>query len=237
MVATEFTYSNPCCGIYRIYHITSGKTYIGSSSRIYGRWITHRGDLRKGRHHSPALQRAWAKYGEDAFAIEIVEHIADTTLLAERETFYMEQYDCVAPNGYNVSPVGGSTIGLKLGPHSAEHRQKIGLGQKGRKAPQEQRDRQSARLKGRVMSAEWRAKIAATMTGQKRGPLSPEHKAAISAVHKGKKLSQEQLDALRKNATGRPKTPEERAKRSASLRAYHQRRRTLIGAAQLPLDI
>lgn len=238
MVSTEFTYSNPCCGIYRIYHAASGKSYIGSSVRIYGRWITHRGSLRKGEHHSPLLQRAWNKYGEDAFTIEIVEHVHDAALLAERESFYIRQYDACSPKkGYNTAPVGGSTLGLKLGRQSAEHRRKIGLAQIGRKISEEQRKQLSAAAKGRVMSAEWRGKIAAAMTGQKRGPLTDEHKAKISAVHKGKKLSAEQLEALRKSATGRVKTPEETAKRRASITAYHLRRRTLIGANQLSFDL
>jgi group I intron endonuclease len=236
MAAHEFSRLKAVCGIYRIFHVASGKSYIGSSVNIYRRWLAHLGQLRKGAHHSPKLQRAWLKYGQSAFQIEVVERVSDAADLPARETFHIVGHNAFKL-GYNVAPVGGSTLGIKLGPHSDEHRQKIGAAHKGRIWSQHQRDQISKSLKGRVMSAEWCAKIAASMTGRKMAPLTPEHKAIVSAAQKGKTISAEHRQRLSEAHKGRKHSPEFVKKRADALRAYHQRRRTLVGATQLQLDL
>jgi hypothetical protein len=52
-------------GVYRITD-PKGRSYIGSSLRPQRRWVQHRCELRKGRHHSPALQAVANKYGLEA---------------------------------------------------------------------------------------------------------------------------------------------------------------------------
>lgn len=60
-------------GVYSITCLPTGKRYIGSASVSFAdRWKTHRHLLRKGTHHSPYLQNAWNKYGEAAFAFEVI---------------------------------------------------------------------------------------------------------------------------------------------------------------------
>lgn len=56
-------YKNVLCGIYKI-ACPSGSCYIGSSINILYRWCQHRSYLRRGVHHSPRLQAAYAKYGD-----------------------------------------------------------------------------------------------------------------------------------------------------------------------------
>ena len=60
--------------IYVIKNVHSNKLYFGSS--VYGltkRKRTHLTNLRNNKHHSIKLQRAWNKYGEEAFTFELIE--------------------------------------------------------------------------------------------------------------------------------------------------------------------
>lgn len=77
------------CGIYQILCSVSGKSYVGSSRRIYRRWHEHRRNLRKGDHRSPRLQRAWSKHGEAAFAFSVLEECTIDELFA-REQVYLD---------------------------------------------------------------------------------------------------------------------------------------------------
>jgi len=54
-------------GIYAITHHASGKQYVGSSQDVQHRQYAHTSDLRLHRHGSIKLQRAYDKYGTDAF--------------------------------------------------------------------------------------------------------------------------------------------------------------------------
>ena len=59
--------------IYEIQCTVSGKAYVGSWTNPRRRFATHRWMLRTGRHYNPHLQRAWDKYGEEAFDFAVVE--------------------------------------------------------------------------------------------------------------------------------------------------------------------
>lgn len=203
------------CGIYCIRNTVDGKLYIGSSLNIKRRWNGHRSQLRRGVHHSTYLQRAWNLYGAEAFAFEIVELVDEVQLVA-RETFHLQQ----TRPAYNLAPVGGSKRGMKIGPFTQEHRDKIGAAHRGKKLTPEQVDAMSKRLKGRVITPEWRAKLAASMTGKKLAPLTAEHKALVSSVHKGKTISAEHRAALSRAHKGRAQSEETRAKRSATIKAW-----------------
>ena len=56
--------------IYAIVFLATGAMYIGSARCLKRRWRTHRRELRAGIHSNSKLQRAWLKYGADAFAFE-----------------------------------------------------------------------------------------------------------------------------------------------------------------------
>lgn len=59
-------------GVYRIISKIDGRFYIGSSNNCERRFKEHRSDLTLKKHHSPALQNAYNKYGPDAFRFEII---------------------------------------------------------------------------------------------------------------------------------------------------------------------
>ena len=106
-------------GIYTI-ACQDKRQYVGSSANIERRWVHHRDDLRAGKHHSRFLQRAWNKYGADAFTFTVVEEVADHAQLNERERHWIE----------TLKPVF-NTLGVDRGiwRHSAASRKLMTEGQ------------------------------------------------------------------------------------------------------------
>lgn len=99
-------------GIYKIEHIESGKCYVGSAKNVTTRWKLHRQQLKSGKHHSEKLQRAYLKYGQDAFRYSIIEIVPEPGGLIEREQYWIDLLDCIK-KGYNIAPRAGSALGLK----------------------------------------------------------------------------------------------------------------------------
>jgi len=101
-------------GIYTIAS-PSGKRYVGSAVHFGRRWSIHRVQLRKGTHHSKALQRAFNKYGESGLVFRKLFICSKEDLL-----FYEQRtFDVLKPE-YNMCLIAGTTSGIKLGPHSPE---------------------------------------------------------------------------------------------------------------------
>lgn len=77
-------------GIYRIVCTKNGRYYIGSSSNINKRWATHKKQLSDNVHPNVFMQRAWNKYGETSFRIEILEHVSNDMLLSVEQNYLSE---------------------------------------------------------------------------------------------------------------------------------------------------
>lgn len=106
-------------GIYQIKNVLNGHSYIGSTNNFYDRLIQHRSHLRKQKHHSIALQRAYDKYGEYNFEVNILEicsPVRDTLL-------YLEQKYLDLNPEYNISKIAShpSNTGHKM-PQQAKKR-------------------------------------------------------------------------------------------------------------------
>lgn len=123
-------------GVYQIVNELDGKRYIGSSKDIHGRVQHHRSELRRNRHHSPHLQNAYNKYGEDKFyfsILEICENIRDTILFLE------QKYLDLNPE-YNISTNATCPINVL---QTNETKEKRAAKLRGRKRSQEERKRVS----------------------------------------------------------------------------------------------
>ena len=121
--------------MYRWVKIISGESYIGSSVNLGKRFINyynynHLSDPRC----NMLIYRALLKYGYSNFKLEILEYCDQASVL-DRENFYLE---LVKPE-YNILEKAGSSLGYK---HTEETKYKM-----------------SVRAKGRVFSAEHRAKL------------------------------------------------------------------------------
>lgn len=215
------------CGIYRILNSTNGKSYIGSSVDIKMRWRQHICDLRKRRHHSISLQRAWDKYGEQSFEFIVIEEVDDISILFERETSYIAAENTAdGLSGYNQVQFGGSCLGFK---HTQETRLKMSESQK--KIPLEQRLEYCRSWVGRSHTEETKAKMRASYRPRE---YSQEERKAISAVHKGKIISEEHKRIVGAVTAERNKTPEMRQKVSAALkgRKFSDEHRAKLSAAR-----
>jgi group I intron endonuclease len=183
-------------GIYSITHEASGKVYVGSSLNIRRRWNKHRRELRQGAHHSQKLQRAWDKYGADAFVFAVIEETDD---LLPREQHWLDLHDAAGAKGYNVSPIAGLIQAPgKRRPHSEATKAKI---------------RAARATQTAVVSA-----MHAANTGHAR---SPEARAAISAGKKGRTFFDAHRVAIAAARTGTTTSAETRAKQSTALKAHH----------------
>jgi len=81
-------YKNRTCGIYKI-TTPNGSVYVGSSTRIEGRWSDHRGTLARQTHRSIRLQAAFNKHGAE-LVYEVIEECA-VNELNNREQFWIDE--------------------------------------------------------------------------------------------------------------------------------------------------
>lgn len=96
----------PICGIYKITNTINGKVYIGQSRDIQTRKSQHKYDMRNGGHNEH-LYRAMRKYGFDNFEFEVLEE-CEIHRLNDLEKKYIEQYNSMSPDGYNIELGGGA---------------------------------------------------------------------------------------------------------------------------------
>lgn len=192
-------------GIYRITRLETGRSYIGSSQNLRKRFYWHRKMLGEGRHHSQFLQRAWAKYGPDAFEFVVIETVERKEDLISREQFWLDKWRDER-GVYNSRVIAGSNLGAVWSPES---RKKLSL-----------------ILRGRKHSTERSAIMSAARRGKKRSPLSAETKAKISAANKGKIRTPEICEAMAACRRGKKQSPERAAASAAHLaRVWEARRR------------
>lgn len=154
-------------GVYAIKNLVNGKCYVGSAISINQRWFSHQSLLRRGKHHSVKLQRAYEKYGKENFEYVILELVKDIIALTAREQYWMEKLIATHPRkGYNVQPFAASALGIK---RSEKTKQKM----RDRKYSMKTRRLMSKNMKGRKswntgmkMPMEFRVKISQAKIGK-----------------------------------------------------------------------
>lgn len=138
--------------IYQILNIINFKFYIGSSYDYDTRWFEHERKLRKDRHDNQHLQRAYNKYGADAFEFIVVE-LVDRKDISNREQFWIDTLNaCDHAIGYNINPdasrppyalgrimspetrlrISNATMGIKKSPYvkapfTEQHKENIAI--------------------------------------------------------------------------------------------------------------
>lgn len=174
-------------GIYAIRNMVTGKVYVGSAGRIKARFVVHRSQLNRGVHPNEKLQRAWVKYGAEAFAFEVLEMVAHLGELVAREQHWIDSLGAVT-GGYNIRKHAENNRGLKA---SEETRRKMSLAQTGRRHSAETKARMSQSKKGvPIWSAEERAAMSEARTGRTH---TAEALAKIAAASTGRKRSPESI--------------------------------------------
>lgn len=216
-------------GIYAIINIYNFRVYIGSAVDIKNRWRNHRDDLKCKKHGNVYLQGVFNKYGLKELLFVLIEECKKESLL-EREQFWIDSLETVAPLGYNILPIAGSRLGSKhsdnakakmkearnkRGPVSEETRTKMSDAHTGRIISWGYKISQSK--KGIAFSEKHKKNISKGQSGRIRGPLTEKHKIKLSKVRKGKSLPKAHVDNLK----GVKRTP----KALANIVAAQRRRR------------
>lgn len=99
--------------IYKIKSSINGKVYIGLTSRIAkARWLEHKLELKRNKHHNTHLQNHYNKYG-DVLEYSIIHegsYSEEEALLVEME--YIKKYKSTDKNkGFNLSEGGKGCFG------------------------------------------------------------------------------------------------------------------------------
>ena len=186
-------------GIYRIHNTITGDKYVGSAVNIPKRWKQHRRQLRAGHHHSRFLQRAWNKYGADAFVFSVVGYCGRAELLKHEQRAIN-----TGVHAFNMSPTAGSMLGYRF---TDAQRAKLSESHKG----------QESGFKGKAHTAGAKEKNRRAHLGSKTGPRTDEQRARMSAAQQGRTVSPEQRARISATLTGRKQNPETIAKRVAKL--------------------
>lgn len=177
-------------GIYCIIHTASARRYVGRAVNLSRRWMVHRANLRSGGHVNPALQSAWNKYGEGSFEFVVLERCAPE-FLTPREQYWLDHFQSYEKGvGFNIAKCATApTHGLTF---SDATRAKM----------------RSASL-GRPKTETHAKAISEGRKGKTFGPLSDAHRRAIGAASRGKRISDEQRELLRRRAEERWSDPVE----------------------------
>ncbi len=155
-------------GIYIIFHEESNKGYIGSSVDIGTRWSNHKWELKSKRHPNSHFQRIVDKYGYECLTYKLLEEVEDEKNLCSRENHYLELLDKEERINHKPperrGPVSDelrekfsrSFTGRKL---TDEHKEKVRLGNLGKRGSQHQIDAAKLANTGKIISEETRKKM------------------------------------------------------------------------------
>jgi group I intron endonuclease len=131
-------------GIYSIRNILNDKRYIGLSTDIEARFKHHINRLKTNTHRNEHLQNAFNTYGIDSFEFMILDECSPE-LLCDKEKYWIGYYQSYDRNfGYN------KTYGGEFGRVSYEINEQRRIKLKNQIIPQEQRDKISKTLSGRI---------------------------------------------------------------------------------------
>jgi group I intron endonuclease len=150
-------------GVYQILNKINGKGYIGSAANIQQRRCKHLSYLRQGNHDNLHLQRAWNKYGAEAFEFSVLE-LCEKRLLTLVEQIYINRFGM--ENLYNICPVAGSSLGLKLGPHSEKTKERLRQANLGKHLSEKTKKKISQAHLGKQLSEKTKRKMSKSAKGR-----------------------------------------------------------------------
>jgi group I intron endonuclease len=186
-------------GIYHIYNIITGKSYIGSATDLSRRFSNNYSiKYLKYRSNNSRINRALLKYGYENFNLEILEYCNKENVIS-REQYYL---DLLKPE-YNILQIAGSSLGFKHSSYSKLIMSDLKIGERNS-------------MFNKKHTKETRESISLTLKGRGRPGCIPTDitRAKISKAHVGKKHTQETKDKISLALKGRVYSEETRAKLS-----------------------
>jgi group I intron endonuclease len=145
--------------VYITTNLVNGKQYVGDHT------TTDINDTYLG--SGKQLKYALKKYGQNNFKREILEYFNTKKEAFDAQEKYINEYNTLSPNGYNLSPRGGANCRGGLNENSIK----------------QLKSSLSLSLKGKPHSKEWNKHVSESLKGKK---LSEEHRKKLSIAHKNK---------------------------------------------------
>lgn len=169
--------------VYVITNTVNGKLYVGqhAGDDLTAYWERNVKYALRGSGNKTFLYRAIRKYGPSSFTIESVSNPTNKESMDALEILFIDVLHTQNPElGYNITGGGGGRLGTSR-PHTDEEKQKM-----------------SSIMRGRVLSPEWKKKIGDSQRGRK---FTDAHRSALRAGQLGKKKtrSKEHCDKIREN--------------------------------------
>ena len=169
--------------IYKVTNKITNREYIGQTIHsLEYRWKNHIRAAKRG--SSLYFHKALRKYGIENFIIEQIAEANSKQELNELEIKYIQEYNCLIPNGYNTSTGGEGGNNFSNNPNINLIKQHMSEGRKRyfanwteeeRKNFSEKRRQMSLDPNGVFQSKEYKEKMRIACTGKK----MPEHVRAI----------------------------------------------------------
>jgi group I intron endonuclease len=217
--------------IYKITCVVTQEAYIGLTRNLV---------RRIGHHKLPSsecrrLRNAIQKYGWSNFTVSVVEDNLTLEQANNREGALIYEHNTLSPHGYNLQTGGDHRVlseesrqkltkSLTGKVRSAEIREKFAAAHRGKPLSEEHKQRiRDTRLRGVPRSEETKAKISAAQKGRSGRPSRMEALAKAWETNRGRHLSDEHKEKVRKARTGKPRSEETKAKIRATLLLKHQR--------------
>lgn len=180
----------------------NGKRYIGKSVDIEARRSKHQRNAKDGRQSY--FYNAIRKYGIKNFKFRVLEICLEENLDA-REQYYIQKYNTLLPNGYNMTKggTGGDPYKNRTEEENMKTREKMSNSHKGKKHTSEDLAKMSAAQKGKprpyIKGRSWNRglkmdeafcqAISKAVTGEKNGMYgksqSQKCREVNSRIHKG----------------------------------------------------
>lgn len=101
--------------IYKVYNDVNSKIYVGQTSKTNPkiRWYQHRSASKYlNSKDTSVLHQAMNKYGLEHFYFVVIEEVSNDQL-NKREKYWINFYNSVSPNGYNLTLGGEGSLGRK----------------------------------------------------------------------------------------------------------------------------
>lgn len=164
--------------IYKVTNLTNGKIYVGKTIQQLSRRKTDHINCARLKKYNMVFHKAIDKYGKENFVWEIIESVLLPEMLSELEKYYIKKYNCMVPNGYNLTAGGEGLLGFK---HSEESKEKNRLSHVGKNCGEKNS------FYGKKHTIKTREKMSRSGIGRKHPPMSEETKDKIRLSHSGEK--------------------------------------------------
>jgi group I intron endonuclease len=202
--------------IYLVENLVNGKMYVGQTTSSSKRESAHL----CGTSQCPAINAAVNKYGRDSFDFVLLEACSSIEQSNDREIYWINTLNTLAPYGYNIRDGGEAGGNLpqevkdkisqtkkeKSYKHTEETKRKIGEASKGNKHAsgyrhtEETKNKIRKAAKGREFSDEHKENLRLAAIGRTH---SKKTKEKLRNINKGKTLSQEVKEKISKAHKGR----------------------------------